>query len=69
MKPRWGFRGCLRNNVYEQPHTDGGLLQICGVVAAVKGWGMMKTAQRMLDSLFEALMLAFYAGQLSQQDV
>uniref|UniRef100_A0A383WQE8 TatD related DNase n=1 Tax=Tetradesmus obliquus TaxID=3088 RepID=A0A383WQE8_TETOB len=43
---------------------DGGLREICRVVAGVKGWGMAETAQRMLDNF-----KAFYAGQLSGHDV
>jgi Tat protein secretion system quality control protein TatD with DNase activity len=39
---------------------DGGLLEICKVVAGVKGWSMQQTAERMLANF-----KAFYAGQMS----
>jgi Tat protein secretion system quality control protein TatD with DNase activity len=39
---------------------DCGLLEICRVVAGVKGWSMQQTAERMLANF-----KAFYAGQMT----
>jgi Tat protein secretion system quality control protein TatD with DNase activity len=43
---------------------DSGLLQICKVVAGVKGWGLQETAERMLANF-----KAFYGDQLNKLDV
>lgn len=39
---------------------DAGMLEICKVVAGVKGWSMQQTAERMLTNFRQ-----FYAGQIS----